>query len=89
MRPSESSRPTVLRGSEATVSTTVRETADAVAALKKDEISLGDLAAKLSLHKSAPSRRLRDAPALAISSTWRAVEVARLGSCWAIRCWKC
>src|SRR5260370_40877235 len=61
-------------GIEATVPATVRETVDAVAALKKNELSLGEHAAKLALDKSAPSRRLRDAPALAISSTWRAVE---------------
>src|SRR5260370_17602123 len=48
-------------GIEATVSTTVRETIDAVAALKKDEISLGELAAKLRLDKSVTSRRLRQA----------------------------
>src|ERR1700724_2739836 len=34
---------------------------DAVASFKKDEVSLGELAAKLSLDKSATSRRLRDA----------------------------
>jgi hypothetical protein len=34
---------------------------DAVASLKKDEVSLGELGAKLSLDKSATSRRLRDA----------------------------
>jgi hypothetical protein len=48
-------------GIEATVSGAVRETVDAVASLKKDEVSLGELAAKLSLDKSATSRRLRDA----------------------------
>jgi hypothetical protein len=48
-------------GIEATVSNTVRETVDAVAALKKDEISLGELAAKLELDKSVTSRRLRQA----------------------------
>ena len=48
-------------GIEATVSTTVRETVDAVAALKKDEVSLGELAAKLALDKSVTSRRLRQA----------------------------
>jgi hypothetical protein len=48
-------------GIEATVSTTVRETVDAVAALKKDEVSLGELAAKLALDKSVTSRRLREA----------------------------
>ena len=34
---------------------------DAVSSLKKNEISLGELAAKLALDKSATSRRLRDA----------------------------
>jgi hypothetical protein len=48
-------------GIEAMVSTTVRETVDAVAALKKDEVSLGELAAKLELDKSVTSRRLRQA----------------------------
>jgi hypothetical protein len=48
-------------GIEATVSATVRETVDAVAALKKDEISLGELAGKLALDKSVTSRRLRQA----------------------------
>ena len=48
-------------GIEATVPTTVRETVDAVAALQKNEVSLGELAAKLALDKSATSRRLRDA----------------------------
>ena len=48
-------------GIEATVSTTVRETVDAVAALKQDEVSLGELAAKLGLDKSVTSRRLRQA----------------------------
>jgi len=51
-------------GIEATVSTTVRETVDAVAALKKDEISLGELAVKLALDKSVTSRRLRQATEL-------------------------
>jgi hypothetical protein len=44
-----------------TVPTTVRETVDAVAALNKQEVSLGELAANLALDKSAASRRLRDA----------------------------
>jgi hypothetical protein len=48
-------------GIEATVSNTVRETVDAVAAHKKDEVSLGELAAKLGLDKSVTSRRLRRA----------------------------
>jgi hypothetical protein len=48
-------------GIEATVPATVRETVDAVAALKKNEVSLGELAAKLALDKSVTSRRLRDA----------------------------
>jgi hypothetical protein len=48
-------------GIDATVPATVRETVDAVEALKKDEISLGELAATLALDKSATSRRLRDA----------------------------
>ena len=48
-------------GIEATVSTTVRETVDAVAALKRDEVSLRELAAKLALDKSVTSRRLRQA----------------------------
>jgi hypothetical protein len=48
-------------GIEATVPTTVRETVDAVAALKKNEVSLCELAAKLALDKSVTSRRLRDA----------------------------
>jgi hypothetical protein len=51
-------------GIEATVSTTVRETVDAVVALKKDELSLGELAAKLGLDKSVTSRRLRQATEL-------------------------
>jgi hypothetical protein len=51
-------------GIGATVSTTVRETVDAVAALKKDEVSLGELAAKLALDKSVTSRRLRQATEL-------------------------
>jgi hypothetical protein len=48
-------------GMDATVPATVRETVDAVPALKKQEISLGELAAKLALDKSVTSRRLRDA----------------------------
>jgi len=48
-------------GIEATVSATVRETVGAVAALNKNEVWLGELAAKLGLDKSAASRRLRDA----------------------------
>jgi DNA-binding transcriptional ArsR family regulator len=48
-------------GIEATVPETVRETMNAVEAVKKDEVCLGELAAKLSLDKSAASRRLRDA----------------------------
>ena len=51
-------------GIGATVSTTVRETVDAVAALKKDEVSRGELAAKLALDKSVTSRRLRQATEL-------------------------
>ena len=39
----------------------VRETVDAVAALKKSEVSLGELAGKLALDKSVTSRRLWDA----------------------------
>jgi hypothetical protein len=46
---------------EGTVPTTVRETVDAVSALKKGEVSLGELAAKLQLDKNAASRQLRDA----------------------------
>jgi hypothetical protein len=48
-------------GIEPTVPATVRETVDAVAALRMDEVSLGKLAAKLALDKSVTSRRLRDA----------------------------
>jgi DNA-binding transcriptional ArsR family regulator len=52
-------------GIEATVSTTVRQTVDAVAALKKKgEVSLGQLATKLGLDKSVVSRRLRQATEL-------------------------
>jgi hypothetical protein len=52
-------------GIEATVSTTVRETVDAIAALKKKgEVSLGQLATKLGLDKSVVSRRLRQATEL-------------------------
>ena len=39
----------------------MRETVDAVASLKNEEVSLGELAAKLKLDKSATSRRLREA----------------------------
>ena len=46
------------------MSSTVRETVDAVGALKKDELSLGELAAKLALDKSVTSRRLRQATEL-------------------------
>jgi hypothetical protein len=48
-------------GIEATVPATVRETVDAISALKKHEVSLGELAAKLAPDKSITSRRLRDA----------------------------
>src|SRR5882672_3435774 len=48
-------------GIEATVPGTVREPVDAVVALKKHEVSLGELAAKLALDKSVTSRRVRDA----------------------------
>jgi hypothetical protein len=48
-------------GIEATVPESVRETVDAIEAVKKVEVSLGELAAKLALDKSAASRRLRDA----------------------------
>jgi len=51
-------------GIEAMVSTTVRETVDAISALNKHEVSLGELAAKLTLDKSAASRRLRQATEL-------------------------
>ena len=40
---------------------TVRETVGAISALKKNEVSLGELAAKLVLEKSVTSRGLRDA----------------------------
>ena len=42
-------------GIEATVPGTARETVDAVVALKKHEVSLGELAAKLALDKSVTS----------------------------------
>ena len=42
-------------GIEAMVSTTVRETVDAISALNKQEVSLGELAAKLGLDKSVVS----------------------------------
>jgi hypothetical protein len=48
-------------GMDATVPATMRETVDAVSALKKHEVSLGELAAKLGLDKSATSRRVREA----------------------------
>ena len=48
-------------GIEATVPETVRETVDTVATLAKNEVTLGELAAKLALDKSATSRRLREA----------------------------
>src|SRR5882672_11458990 len=51
-------------GIEAIVSTTVPETVDAISALNKHEVSLGELAAKLGLDKSAVSRRLRQATEL-------------------------
>jgi hypothetical protein len=43
------------------IEATVQETVDAVAVLNKQEVSLGELAAKLALDKSSASRRLRDA----------------------------
>jgi hypothetical protein len=48
-------------GIEATVPSTVRETVEAIAALKNDDVSLGQLAARLGLDKSVASRRLRQA----------------------------
>jgi hypothetical protein len=51
-------------GIEATVAATVRQTVDAVAALNKGEVSLGQLATKLGLDKSVVSRRLRQATEL-------------------------
>jgi hypothetical protein len=48
-------------GIEATVPAMVKETVDAVVTLKKNEVSLGELAEKLVLDKSVTSRRLRDA----------------------------
>ena len=52
-------------GIEATVSITVRQTVDAVATLKKDEVSLAELAARLhGLDKSVARRRLRQATEL-------------------------
>ena len=48
-------------GIEATVPESVRETVDAIEAVKEVEVSLGELAAKLALDKSAASRRLREA----------------------------
>jgi hypothetical protein len=51
-------------GIEATVSTTVRQTVDAIAALNKDEVSLGELANELGLDKSVASCRLRQATEL-------------------------
>jgi hypothetical protein len=51
---------------------------------RKDEVSLGELAAKLSLHKSAPSRRLRDArPGYIINLESRRGRPARI-----VRSWK-
>jgi MarR family len=44
-----------------TVPATVQETVNAVAAPNKQEVSLGELAAKLGLDKSVTSRRVRDA----------------------------
>jgi hypothetical protein len=43
------------------IAMTVRETVGAISSLKKNEVSLGELAAKLALDKSVTSRRLRDA----------------------------
>jgi hypothetical protein len=48
-------------GIEATVPETVRETVDAVAALDKREVSLGELDAKLSLEKSVSGGQRRKA----------------------------
>jgi len=48
-------------GIEATVPAMMKETVDAVVTLKNNEVSLGELAAKLVLDKSVTSRRLRDA----------------------------
>jgi len=73
-------------GIEAIVPTTVRETVDAVAALNKDEVSLGELATKLGLDKSVASRRLRQATEWAIWSIGKLAVVAPPESCWAIPC---
>ena len=52
-------------GIEATVSNTVRQTVDAVAALKKKgEVSLGQLVTKLGLDKNVVSRRVRQSTEL-------------------------
>jgi len=48
-------------GIEATVPATVRETVDAISALKKSEVPVGKLAANLALDKSVTGRRVRDA----------------------------
>jgi hypothetical protein len=48
-------------GMDETVPTTVRETVDAVSSFQKSEVSLGEVASKLALDKSATSRRVKDA----------------------------
>src|SRR5262244_3219189 len=55
----------------------VRDTVDTVSSLKENEVSLDELAAKLGLDKSVTSRRVRDAPAAATSSTWKPDEADR------------
>jgi hypothetical protein len=47
----------------------VRETVDAVAALKKNEMSVCELAARLALDKTLPVAYSRTQPSGAISST--------------------
>jgi len=74
-------------GIEAMVSTTVRETVDAISALNKHEVSLGELAAKLGLDKSAVSRRLRQATELGVPRQSREHAAdAPPGSRWAMSC---
>jgi hypothetical protein len=60
------------------IEATVRHTVDAVSSLKKNEVSLGELAAKLRLEKKShqsPSAGCK--PAAATSSTWKPDEAYR------------
>ncbi len=75
-------------GIEATVPAMMKESVDAVVTLKNNEVSLGELAAKLALDKSVTSRRVRDATERGYLGNIEARRGRPAGSYSAIRCGK-